>query len=116
MKFRKFLALLLTLSMVLSFAACGNKAEAPAANNNEAPVQNATEAPVVEETEPPKTRITVEEGYTMVNFEKGTEGIAFWDLSSFGFVAPDLTLVTADDAYNGQGMRMEIGAITPAVL
>ena len=106
---KKFLTWVLVLAMVLSLAACGSKPEAPAADNNDAPAQDAPAAPVAEETEPPKTRITVEEGYTMVNFEKGTEGIAFWDLTSFGFVAPDVTLVTAEDAYNGQGMRMEIG-------
>ena len=113
---KKILTWVLVLAMVLSLAACGSKPEAPAADNNDAPAQDAPAAPVVEETEPPKTRITVEEGYTMVNFEKGTEGIAFWDLTSFGFVAPDVTLVTAEDAYNGQGMRMEIGGVALGAL
>ncbi len=55
---KKFLAMLLALSMVLSMAACGGNTEpeateAPVVDATEAPVVEATEAPVEEETVPP---------------------------------------------------------------
>lgn len=108
---KKLLTWVLVFAMVLTFVGCGNDAK-PSAEANDAPVQDATDAPAVEETEAPTEpqaeRITVEAGQPLVDFELGTEGMAFWDLSAYGFVEPQASIVTEPDTYKGQGMRVDI--------
>lgn len=88
---KKFLALLLALTMVLSLAACGAKApeatEAPV-DATEAPVVDATEAPV-EETTPPAVWGGDVYGTYYQTFQSEDQGTAnYWD--DKGSVAGDL--------------------------
>lgn len=103
---KKILILTIVLALLLSVAGCSKAPEAPKADAPEAPAPEQTEAPVVEETKP--ERISVEEGQTVVDFELGTEGLIFWDMSAYGFTEPQTTMVTGEDAAKGQALRMDI--------
>lgn len=116
---KKLLTWVLVFALLLTFVGCTNNSETPAADSPEtsAPAQDSVDtpdAPVPEETDAPAAeeqsqRITVDAGQPLVDFEKGTEGLAFWDLSAYGFVEPEASIVTDADAYLGQGLRVDIG-------
>ena len=93
---KKFLAMLLALTMVLSMAACGAKApeatEAPAA-------PAATEAPVVEAPTDPADEVLYAELKSLANKEYGTDYVSLY--SEFG---KDITIdQVIEDEENGNG-------------
>lgn len=107
---KKLLTLILVFTLLLCTVGCNKAPDAPAADAPaaDAPVADQPAEPAVEETDPVQERISVEDGQPVVDFELGTEGVVFWDLSSYGFSEPQTTVVTDEDAYKGQALRMDI--------
>ena len=95
MKVKKLFALVLSVAMILSLAACGTT-ETPAAT--EAPAAPATEAPV--ETEPAKVEVSVD-------FEDGNMGfVALYD----GMANADASTLEIVDFNGGKGLKVTNGS------
>ncbi len=111
---KKILTWALVLCLLLALVGCGGDNEIPTSEPNGTsepttePTNEPTTEPTTEPTDPEGQRITLDAGQPLIDFEKGTEGWNFWDLSPYGFVPPDTTIITGEDAYKGQAFRMDI--------
>lgn len=116
---KKLLTWILVFALLLTIVGCTEGPGSATGDSTGAPDQgttapeNPTDNTTVPTTTPPTTapvnqRITVDAGQPVVDFEKGTEGLTFWDLSPYGFVNPDASIITGEDAYLNQAFRMDI--------
>ncbi len=106
---KKVLMLTLVAALLLAFSGCGDTKPSSSGSGSSASAAATSSASAAASTPAAqKERIKVEAGQPLVDFEKGTEGMGFWDLSAYGFVSPDTTVVTGEEVYAGQGIKMDI--------
>lgn len=111
---KKYLVPLLVLSLITVglFTSCSN-------DNQPSPSLEATVSSTsspsysAEATETAADNFEVSPGVMLVDFENENTGIAFFDLSQYGFMTPQPVFETGDSVQSGKGIRLDIN-YTPA--